>query len=51
MDVPRLGVEMQDVSYICGLHHSSQKCWILNLRSEARDGTHVLMDTSWVCYP
>ena len=32
------------------LHHSSWQCWILNSLSEARDWTHVLMDTSWVHY-
>ena len=32
------------------LHHSSQKCWILNPLSEARDRTWVLMDTSRVHY-
>ena len=61
--VPRLGVEMQlqlpvyttatamkDLSFICGLHHSSWQCWILNPLTEARDQTHVLTDTSWVHY-
>ena len=30
------------------LHHSSWQCQILNLLSEARDGTHGLMVPSWV---
>ena len=63
MEVPRLGVESEfqlpayttatatwDLSHICNLHHSSQQHWILNSLSEARDRTHVLMDTSWVCH-
>ena len=37
-------------SHICGLHHSSWQHWILNPLSEARDQTHILMDTGWVCY-
>ena len=32
------------------LHHSSQQCWILNLVGEARDWTHIRLDTSHVCY-
>ena len=63
MEVPRLGDEselqllactttiaMRDPSQVCDLHHSSRQCWIFNPLSEARDWTHVLMDTSWVCY-
>ena len=38
-----------DPSRICDLPHSSRPCQILS-RSEARDQTHVLMDTSWVCW-
>ena len=62
-EVPRRGVElklqlptystaraMPDLSRICNLHHSSQKCWILNPLGGARDGTHILVDTSWVCF-
>ena len=37
---------MQDPSRVCDLHHSSQKRWILNPLSEARDRTRVLMGTS-----
>ena len=63
MKVPRLGVESelqfpgyitttatapQDLSF--DLHHSSQQCGILNLLSEARERTHVLMDLSWICF-
>ena len=62
MEVPWLGVESKlqllvyataivtrDPSHVCGLHHSSRQCWILNPLSQARDGTHILMDTSWIC--
>ena len=57
MEVPRLGVESElqwpvyttatrDLSLICDLHHSSQQSQILKPMSEARDRTHILMDTS-----
>uniref|UniRef100_A0A8D0PDY6 Odorant binding protein 2B n=1 Tax=Sus scrofa TaxID=9823 RepID=A0A8D0PDY6_PIG len=36
---------MPDPSHICNLHHSSRQCQILNPLSEARDRTHVLLDT------
>ena len=61
MEIPRLGVELEpqlpayttatetrDSSLICDLHHSSLQRQILNPPSEARDRTHVLMDTSQV---
>ena len=60
MEVPILGVKLelqllayptatatQNPSLICNLYHSSQQHWILNSLSEARDQTHILMDTSW----
>ena len=63
MEVPRLGVELElqlqayatakatlDLNHICDLHHSSQQCQIFNPLSEARDETHILMDTSQVHY-
>ena len=63
MEVPRLGVEselqllsyttviaMQDRRHICNLHHSSQQCQIPDPLSEARDWTHILMDTSQICF-
>ena len=57
MEVPRLGVKSellafttatgtQDPSRFCNLHHSSWQRWILNPLNEARDQTHVLMETS-----
>ena len=62
MGVPRLGVGLElqppayttatavpDLSHICDLPHSSR--WILNPRSTARDGTRILMDTSWLGNP
>ena len=64
MEVHRLWVELelqlpayttataiQDLSHVCSLHHSSWQCWILNPLSEARDQTHILMDTSCVLNP
>ena len=64
MEVPGLGVESElqltafttatatrDPSRICDLHHSSWQHQILNPLSEARDGNHILMDTSWVLNP
>ena len=57
MEVPRLGVDsepqlpayatpqpaMPDLSLVCDPHHSSWQHRILNLLSEAKDQTHVLM--------
>ena len=63
MEVPRLGVESDlqlpayttstatsDPSCVYDLQHSSQQPRILNQLSEARDQTHIHMDTNWVCY-
>ena len=60
-EVPGLGVKSElqllayaiaiatlDPSRICDLDHSSRQCQILNPLSKARDGTHILMDTSQV---
>ena len=60
MEVPRVGVKLElqlqvyatateDLSHFCDLHHSSQQCRILKPLSEARDRTHIFMDTSEVC--
>ena len=63
MEVPRPGVESelqppayatatatatQDPSRVCDLQPSSRQLWVLNPRSEAGDGTHVLTDPSRV---
>ena len=62
MEVPRLGVkllqlpalatatEMPDPSCIYTLHLSLWQCWTLHLLSEARDQTHIFMDTSQIPY-
>ena len=42
--------EMQDPSTTFNLYHSSRQRQILNPLTEARDGTCVLMDTSWVLF-
>ena len=61
MEVPRLGVESElqppasaratatpDPSHVCDLYHSSRQCQILDLLSEARDGTRSLTVPSWI---
>ena len=63
MKVPWLGGELelqvlgytiptatQALSHICDLHQSTQQRQILHPLSEARNQTHMLMDTSQVCY-
>ena len=63
MEVLRLGIQSelqlpttataaarQDLSHIRKLHHSSWQRWILNPVIKARDRTHILMDTSWICF-
>ena len=61
MEVPRLGVQSEvqlrataiatrDLSHICSLYHSSQKCRILNPLIKARDPACILMDTSRARY-
>ena len=35
-------IAMQDPSHVCGLHHSSRQCRILNPLKEARNRTHIL---------
>ena len=63
LDVCRLKVEselqlpayatataMWDPSCICNLYHSSQQCQIPDPLKEARDQTHILMDTSQILF-
>ena len=60
MEVPRLESEVEselqllayitatpDLSHVYDLYHSSGQRQILNPLSEARDQTHILMDTIW----
>ena len=64
LHVPRLGVESElklpayttatapwDPGCVCSLCHSSRQCQILKPLSEARDGTHILVDTRGVPNP
>ena len=36
--------------WVCDLHYSSRQCQIPDPLSEARDRTHILMDTSRICF-
>ena len=62
MEVPGLGFESElqlpayitataDQSHVCDLHCSLWQRRILNPLREARDPTHILMDTNWVLNP
>ena len=57
LEVLRLGVEseLQRLAYATAttpeLSHICKQCWILNPLGEARDRTHILMDTSQVLNP
>ena len=64
VEVPGLGVKselqpmayttamaMPDPSHICDLHCGLLQRWILSPLNEARDRTHILMDTSWAREP
>ena len=64
MEVPGLGVELElqlpayniatatpGPSCNCELHCSFRQCQILNLLTEARDPTHILINTSPVLNP
>ena len=63
MEVSRLGIELElqllayttaiatpDPSCICDLRGSLRQYRILNPLREARNQTHILMDTSQICY-
>ena len=41
---------MPDLSCICELHHSSWQHQILNSLNDARDQTHILVDTSQILF-
>ena len=41
---------MEDLSCVCDLYHNSRQHQILNSLSEARDQTHILMNSSRVHY-
>ena len=63
MGAPQLGVEESglqllayttakpDWSLVWDQHSSPWQHWILKPLIEARDQTHVVTDTGWVCYP
>ena len=40
----------RDPNSACDPRYSSREGWIRNQLREARDGTHILMDPSQVCY-
>ena len=48
MEVPRLGVQLK-LPTAASLHCNSQQCQIPNPLGKAKDGTHILIDTSRVC--
>ena len=41
----------RDPNHICDLHRRWWQCWVLNLLSEARNWTHIFMETSQIHNP
>ena len=59
MELPKLGVKSglqlpasatATAMWDCDLHHSLEKHWIPDPLSKARDWTHILRDTSQICF-
>ena len=63
MEVPKLEVKSElqltgyttatavgDPSHVCDLYHNVWQRWVLNPLSKARSWTHILMDTTRVCF-
>lgn len=46
-----IAIATPDPSHICDLCQSLRQPQILNPLGEARDGTHMLTETSWVLNP
>ena len=48
LQLPATATAVWDPSHFCNLYHNSWQCQILNPVSNARDQTHILMDTTQV---
>ena len=46
-----IGAIAPDPTFLCALWCGSCQSWSLNPLSEARDGTHMLLDSSWILNP
>ena len=50
LQLPATATATRDLSHVFDLHHSSRQCQLPSPLSNARNQTHILLDSSWICF-